>query len=50
MEMNAGNGLELDGATRQNARHGLKAVGDWATRNQGRHHWPFWSADTGRFT
>ncbi|HYF50688.1 MAG TPA: hypothetical protein VEJ63_14845 [Planctomycetota bacterium] len=49
MEWSDSKGLNLDESLRERARTGLRAVADWASRNQGRHRWPRWSADTGRF-
>ena len=42
-------GLEVGQDVRSKARAGLGLVADWAARNQGRHAWPRWSANTGRF-
>jgi len=42
-------GLNLDESLRAHARTALQAAADWAARNQCRHRWPLWSADTGRF-
>ena len=42
-------GLDVSSQTRQRAVRGLKAVADWAVRNQVRHCWPKWNANTGRF-
>ncbi|MCE9616163.1 MAG: hypothetical protein K8T26_17965 [Lentisphaerae bacterium] len=42
-------GLSLAATSRARARAGLKAVADWAVRNQVRQGWPKWDANTGRF-
>ncbi|MGH7143526.1 MAG: hypothetical protein ACREJ2_05250 [Planctomycetota bacterium] len=42
-------GLGLRAETRERARKGLIACGDWAVRNQVRHAWPAWDANAGRF-
>lgn len=42
-------GLELGAEVKSKAREGLRLVADWASRNQVRHQWPRWSANTGRF-
>jgi uncharacterized protein YyaL (SSP411 family) len=41
-------GLALEAAVKTKAAAGLKAVADWVVRNQVRHAWPRWDANTGR--
>ena len=42
-------GLAISEKIRARARIGLVVAADWAARNQIRHHWPVWNANTGRF-
>ncbi|GMV82455.1 MAG: hypothetical protein AMXMBFR7_36390 [Planctomycetota bacterium] len=42
-------GLALPSEIKAKAREGLSLVAHWAARNQVRHRWPHWSANTGRF-
>lgn len=42
-------GFDLGEDLRRRSREGLAAVAGWAARNQRRHAWPRWSAESGRF-